>query len=36
MPEDSEGDALFCAREIAQLDARVTALRRIVAQVGPT
>ena len=34
--EDSEVDALFCAREIAQLDARVTALRRIVAQVGPT
>ena len=34
--EDSEADALFYAREIAQLDARVTALRRIVAQVGPT
>jgi len=32
--EDSEGDALFYAREIAQLDARVTTLRRIVAQVG--
>jgi hypothetical protein len=34
--EDSEADALFYAREIAQIDARVTALRRIVAQVGPT